>query len=315
MSIISNLRDRLAALPPAPDWLRWPALLARLALGLMFVLSGMAKVLDAQSFMTTLPLYQLPDWMIPLGALTPPLEVALGLMLVLGIALRPAALGMLAMLLAFSAMLVAGIIGGELENCGCFGTYLETSPELGLLRNVLLMGLAVMVWRFYRDEPADLRRWHLGLLGAVLLTTGLGTGYTMEAPRRDDSLARVGEFFPDEDFIDELPAFAGQQLVFVFSAQCEHCWNAVANVQQLAEAGDPPLIGVAPNDAAEIGWFRRVFNAEYPIYRYDPAAFNSAFNYWPALYLLQDGLILGKEEGDIPSLKTFREVTLAEWEG
>ena len=81
-----------------------------------------------------------------------------------------------------------------------------------------------------------------------------------------------------------------------------------------ARGGDPPLIGLVPNSASDIEWFRNTFNVTFPILRYDQSEFGDAFNYWPALYMIEDGIVLGKEEEDIPSLKTFREHTLITWD-
>ncbi|MEE9162800.1 MAG: MauE/DoxX family redox-associated membrane protein, partial [Candidatus Neomarinimicrobiota bacterium] len=100
-------------------------LAARLLLGALFVVSGVSKVLDAGSFVAVLPLYQLPAWLLPLGALLPTLEAALGVSLILGIAPRLTALAALGALALFSAMLIVGMIGGDLVTCGCFGRLLE----------------------------------------------------------------------------------------------------------------------------------------------------------------------------------------------
>ena len=314
MSVTSNLSAKLDALEPLPPWVGWLAIAGRVVVGAMFIFSGLAKVLDAQSFMAALPDYQIPGWVVPLGALVPPVELLLGTMLLLGASLGATAAATLAMLAGLSALLVVGIIGGELDSCGCFGSYLEMSPGLALLRNLGLALLTAAVWVNHRRESADWLNWRIAALGSLLLVSAVGTGYTIDSPRQDNSLAQVGEFFPDEWFVDEAPVFEGQQLLFVFAVNCEHCWNAVANIKQLAAGGDPPLMGITPSDPHEIEWFRKTFEVEFPIYRYDPAKFGDAFNYWPALYLLEDGFILGKEEDDIPSLKTFREVTLGAWD-
>ncbi len=38
-----------------------------------------------------------------------------------------------------------------------------------------------------------------------------------------------------------------------------------------------------------------------------------AFRTWPALYYLEDGIIIGKVEGEVPVPKTLEEVHLPEW--
>ncbi|MCH7858731.1 MAG: DoxX family membrane protein [Candidatus Marinimicrobia bacterium] len=314
MAILSRMRLDLNLLSPNTPWMRWPVLVGRFILGGLFVFSGAAKVLDAQTFMAALPLYQVPQWLIPLGALAPSLEIAVGVALMLGMAPRLMALATLGLLAAFSVLLVMGIVGGELGTCGCFGRFLETSPQLALVRNLVLALIAGVVWRFHRDDPVDWRRWQVLTLSGLLLVTGTLTGYTTHTPQIDGSLAKAGEFFPDEGFVEDGIELEGRQLAFVFAVSCHHCWDAVANVKALAADGRYGVFGVTASDPFEIEWFAEEFGTNFPIYSYDPVLFGEAFRSWPALYYMENGYIIAKLEGDIPSLKTLEEVHMAEWE-
>ena len=111
---------------------------ARLILGAVFVFSGVAKVLDAQSFMAALPIYPIPEWLVPWGMLVPTIEVVLGAALCWGGALRPAAKIALGLLTAFSVVVLSGMVSGGLGTCGCFGRLLESSPSVALARNAAL---------------------------------------------------------------------------------------------------------------------------------------------------------------------------------
>ncbi|MEE9464604.1 MAG: MauE/DoxX family redox-associated membrane protein [Candidatus Neomarinimicrobiota bacterium] len=314
MSLIERAQQRLDAWPPMPDWTERPVLAVRLLLGVMFIFSGLAKVIDAQTFLNTLPLYHLPDWTIPAGALMPTIEVVLGVALVVGAAPALMALGTLSLLLVFSVLLLSGILGGDLETCGCFGAYLETSPELALVRNLLLSVVAIGVWYRHRREETRWRAWHVGLMALLLLVAGTYTGYTIKAPARDDSLAQVGEFFPVDDLIDKDFPLEGEFLVYVFAVNCDHCWNAVNNVKELAARSGLPMLGVTHSREYEIDRFRREFGIDFPIYRSNQAAFPRAFATWPALYYLKEGTIVGRVDQHVPSLKTLRVVHLREWE-
>lgn len=313
MTLLPKLHRLQLSLPPCPLWMRWPVFGIRLLLGIMFIISGVAKVLDARSFMDTLPLYQVPAWLVPAGMLVPPVEVVLGAALVLGIVPIVTALSTLGLLTVFCILLIVGIAGGSLDDCGCFGQYLETSPSVALLRNVVMMALAFLIWRFHRGSAVVWRQWQVGLLGLVLLILGPMTGYTVHQPLTDTSLAQVGEFFPDEGFGQLAPEFAGVQLAFVFSTDCHHCWNAVANVKTLAASADYQIFGVTASGSGEIAWFAEEFDTNFPIYPYNPDLFDQAFRRSPALYYLEDGMILGRIEDEAPSLKTLQEEHLAEW--
>ena len=297
-----------------PSWRPWAVLAARLLLGGLFVVSGVSKVLDARSFIAVLPLYQLPAWLMPLGALLPTLEAALGVALILGIAPRLAALAALGALALFSAMLIMGMIGGKLETCGCFGRLLEASPTISVIRNLLFALLGIAVWRYHRRSETRWRPWQVGMLAGILLTMGTLAGYTVHAPLLDPSLAQPGTLFPDEGFGEDGPMMEGRQLAFVFSVTCEHCWNSVANVKALAsELSDYGVMGVTNSARHELSWFIDEFQTNFPIYTYDPNMFTEAFRTWPALYVLEDGLIIGKVDNEVPSPKTLLEVHLPLW--
>jgi hypothetical protein len=123
----------------------------------------------------------------------------------------------------------------------------------------------------------------------------------------------VGEPFPTDGYIEDTPAFEGEQLAFIFAVSCHPCWNAVANVEALVAEGTYEVIGVTASTREEIGWFQRHFEPHFPIFSYDAVRFGEAFRFWPALYYLEDGVIVGKVEGDIPTLKTLEDVHFTEW--
>ena len=313
MNPLTGIRNRIRSLPPFPSWMRRPVIILRVVLGTIFIISGMMKVLDARSFMDTLPLYHLPDWFIPLGALVPPVEVAIGVALIAGTALRITTLATLGLLAAFCVMLVVGIAGGELNTCGCFGPALEQSPQSALLRNLMLMLLAGIIWYYHRGSRTIWRSWQVGLGAALLLVLGTVTGYTIHAPRLDPSLAKVGEFFPDEGFGRLAPELTGRQLVYVFAVDSPECWDAVANVKALAADATYVVFGLTDSDPHEIGWFANEFDINFKVYSYNPELFGPSFRTWPTLYYLEDGLIIGKIEDHVPVPRTLEEVHMAKW--
>jgi hypothetical protein len=151
------------------------------------------------------------------------------------------------------------------------------------------------------------------LIGGLLLVGGVITGYTTQTPLVDRSLARVGEMFPSEGYLDEAPRLKGEQLAFVMTSACRSCWNAMTNVNQLAEDDRWQVFAVTASSSWEIDWLERNFQPRYPIYAFDAVRFGEVFRHWPALYYLVDGRIVGKVEGDIPTLKSFTDFHLEEW--
>ena len=110
----------VAARPAVAPWI---STAARLVLGAVLVVAGAAKVADPQASVAAVRAYELlpGGWVTVVGWGLPFLELVLGLLLVAGIAVRPAAL-VTAALLAVLVVAVASVAARGLSiDCGCFG--------------------------------------------------------------------------------------------------------------------------------------------------------------------------------------------------
>lgn len=136
-------------------WQDWVGLAARLVLGVALGYAGALKVGDLEANAAQVELYQLPfpGWVDTLvGYAQPFVEIAIGLLLVLGLFTRiAAALGALAM-----AVFIAGIIWawskGLQIDCGCFsvGGVLpegaETQYVRDIARDIGFMACGLWLW-------------------------------------------------------------------------------------------------------------------------------------------------------------------------
>lgn len=130
----------------------------RLGLGGLFCFSGYVKLSNVQTFADSVKAFRIFDLdkVEHLAVLTtytvPWLEMLSGVLLVLGLWSRPAALAIAGQLIAFTIGILS-VLGRGLEiKCGCFGDY--EWPCAGpiatchVFRNVfLLMCASVLVWR------------------------------------------------------------------------------------------------------------------------------------------------------------------------
>lgn len=109
--------------PPPERWAPWAALAARLVLGSVFVVAGALKLPDPAGSVRAVRAYQLlPEAVVPaVGYGLPVLEVAVGLMLVLGVAVRLSAVVSAVLLVIFLAGVVSAWARGLTIDCGCFG--------------------------------------------------------------------------------------------------------------------------------------------------------------------------------------------------
>lgn len=118
-------------------------LIAAVALGLVFLVSGGSKIAAGPAW--PLEAREMGAPAITVGVL-PWLEVVLGAVLVMQLAPLAAGIAALVLLLAFTALIVRRLVEGSRPACACFGSW--SSKPLGpghVVRNVAFTGLAVVV--------------------------------------------------------------------------------------------------------------------------------------------------------------------------
>lgn len=133
-------------------------LASRLAVGGAFLWAALTKLPDLAGFAVDMANFRLlPAAAVPV--LAPALvgvEIAVGLALVAGVWLRPAALLATGLLLLFAAGLAQALFRGIDLACGCFGTG-ERATWWSVARDAALLGPALLVLAAGRkaDRPAD----------------------------------------------------------------------------------------------------------------------------------------------------------------
>ncbi len=98
-------------------------LVARFGLAAVWFTSGIAKAADPRETTVAVRAYDvLPESMVgPVATVLPYLEIALGLLLVLGMVVRAAAIGSAVLLVVFIAGVISAAARGLSIDCGCFG--------------------------------------------------------------------------------------------------------------------------------------------------------------------------------------------------
>ncbi|MGV8074714.1 MAG: MauE/DoxX family redox-associated membrane protein [Syntrophobacteraceae bacterium] len=111
---------------------REPLLLpARLALGLIFIIAGIDKVLHPDAFAKIIYNYQiLPDSLINISAIVLPwVELILGGLIIAGLCMPGAVLLAEFLLVIFWSVLVFNVARGVDVHCGCFSTSVRGEPK------------------------------------------------------------------------------------------------------------------------------------------------------------------------------------------
>jgi protein-disulfide isomerase/uncharacterized membrane protein YphA (DoxX/SURF4 family) len=136
----------------------WLGTVIRLVLGVVWLWSGWSKLQDPRGFVQTVRAYDAtPEWLSKaIGYGMPVLEVCLGLLLIVGVAVRIAAIVSAALFFVFLVGLVQAAARNIQLDCGCFGgggvTTGSTHYILDILRDLgllILTGFLIM-WSLTR---------------------------------------------------------------------------------------------------------------------------------------------------------------------
>ena len=123
----------------------------RIILGLIFIYSGIIKVINTSEFSNSIINYRLlPELVINFLAITLPwIELTAGLLLIFGISIKENALIITSLLIVFIIAIIISLFRGLDIDCGCFGTVSGTKLGLTkLLENCILlfMGIVLLVF-------------------------------------------------------------------------------------------------------------------------------------------------------------------------
>ena len=139
------------------------ALFLRWYLGLVFLNACWHKLLHPASFALDVATYGVLSLALvnPTAIILPWVELAAGIMLLIGYRARAGTLLVIAMMIAFIAALVLGLAQGLDIPCGCFASQgLEDDPISGwtVLRDLAWLAAALYVFTFDR-RPLGLDAW------------------------------------------------------------------------------------------------------------------------------------------------------------
>ena len=128
----------------------------RLILGCTFIVSGFVKAVDPRGFSYKIEEYlrvvgaALPDWLdvpLVLSVALCCVEFVLGIWLLLGLRRKLTAVITLLVCMAFTIIALLLVVFNPVSDCGCFGDFISLSNMQTLLKNTILLGLAILLAR------------------------------------------------------------------------------------------------------------------------------------------------------------------------
>jgi protein-disulfide isomerase/uncharacterized membrane protein YphA (DoxX/SURF4 family) len=135
----------------------WLGTVVRLVLGVVWIWAAWSKLHSPRTFVQAVRAYDAtPEWLSKaIGYGLPVLEVSIGILLIVGVAVRLAAIVSAVLLVVFMIAIIQAAARDIQLDCGCFGgggTTTSTSYTLDILRDIGLLILAayLVVWSFTR---------------------------------------------------------------------------------------------------------------------------------------------------------------------
>ena len=125
--------------------------ITRIAIGVVFILSGVGKLRSPYIFLANIYEYQLvgPEQGLAVAALLPWFEILIGICLVSGFMVGGALLGVILSCLVFVAAQMSVIERGLAINCGCFGGEGKTMVGvISILRTLTIALLSTVLYYF-----------------------------------------------------------------------------------------------------------------------------------------------------------------------
>lgn len=219
-------------------------------LGLTFIYSAYTKTLPIQTFEYTLVEFvHMPWWMAAFGSRAMVgLEAGLGVLILLNIYGKNKWILKVALyiLLLFSVYLIyLWATAGNNVNCGCFGDVIWMSPSSSLIKNAILIAVALLLIRFAKGLPIKWAQSYGYILLLAIIVTPLfiyplpdtKPGFLNEEAYKIDLSAL---YEPDKPDKPEINLSEGKHIIAFLSLTCPHCRMA-AYKMHLMKKDNPSL--------------------------------------------------------------------------
>ena len=228
-------RSGLAAVD-APAWQTALSWIAALSLALLFLISGLWKITDAQGWAVRVAQAKIPQMISLPVAILVGIAETFGAVLILVPRFRRWGAILLALLLVvFLAYFAVNYNTLRGEDCSCF-PWLKRVVGPGFFISDAAMLLAAIA-AFFWSKPSTSRRSALLVLAAVSVFALVSYGV--------NEVRQTGTKAPDSITVDGKPYSlqSGKIFLFFFDPECMHCFDAAKRMSQM-NWGDTKVIAI-----------------------------------------------------------------------
>lgn len=251
------------------------ALVLKILLGLMFIGSGVLKLIGIDTF--EIYIYSFGFFSLPLSFLLARIcivgEIVLGVGLVANVFNRLMVTAALCVVTLFSCFLCYAALIGRSDSCQCFGSLVEITPTASLVKNAGLIILLLLVRkvRSWRWRP----RWFVWVPVVLAVLVGVFCisvpDNWMFGPEEEIlNYEKLGQAIEEGGELADAGLIEGKKLVAFFTPGCPFCKMARQKLTTMTERFDLPreslvwvypvkdsLHGIAPETFMEITYGQR----------------------------------------------------------
>lgn len=279
----------------------------RILVGLTFVISAIAKLYPIEPFENTFIELGISNWLFApfLARLLIGLELFLGLSIVFNLWLKNKvyylAQGVLALFTAYLVFLI--FTKGNDIDCGCFGSLIELSPGMSIVKNFVMIIALLFIPRQYHQHGNIVKIGFALILiisislPLVLNPIGVHNLQGIEVNQKVD-LSELPALYKTSDKVD---FSKGKKVVAFLSYKCKHCINATKKLVLLDKQQKINNLYLVIGSKREEGLTSFIVEnkPEFPIiWMKGNDFFKFSGGRLPAFFYLEDGVMKRKWFGD-----------------
>ncbi|MBI3501910.1 MAG: hypothetical protein HY063_08955 [Bacteroidetes bacterium] len=285
--------------------------LLRLIIGGTFIASAYAKLYPVEIFEMKFVETNLIGWNVApfIARFFIAIEFMLGAFLILNISFKFAIKSSIAILLFFSFYLLYVIIfQPQEEDCGCFGIYLKMSPQISLLKNVVLLAMSFLLLRFNKTNAHwKFLQWvRLAIIVSSLALPFILNPVFAEMPPNAFNADLVGKKLDTsalKDFTDaqgnKIDIQSGKKIICFFSMQCRFCKltaKKIGIIQKKLSNEELPIYFVFWGEEKNLSPFMKEAKTENVPSQIASTEifFKLSGSDLPSVYFLEDGVVKKK---------------------
>jgi uncharacterized membrane protein YphA (DoxX/SURF4 family) len=304
-------------------------------IGVLFILSGLGKVIDTSGFSNLISQYGLGYLMI-FSPVIVVFEILLGLFLLLLINPKFYAMISFGLLTIFTALFAFAHFKYGVNNCGCFGTvqHMNFPPIFSFIRNFILIAMSLILWIKYPKEKkiklgissrgvgtsklnyfasSNITDWKKYLIITVMSISIFIAGFTFKMPYFLKNKFEIHEFQGQDIKNTELSKYLttspdSTYLFFAFSYTCPYCWNSIENLRQYQKSGivDRTVV-FAIGAESDKDTFNQNFKPDFTIKDLSAIEMDKLTDSYPTAFYIEHDTVKFVLQSELPSPFIFKD--------